>query len=76
MIFSVYIRFLLFFIICLLIIIIIITIIIIIIIIIITIILLFYFLTEPFDGNNVAKSVCSLESFNKIQMKFRLVSTD
>lgn len=27
---------------------------------------------EPFDGNNVAKSVCSLESFNKIQMKFRL----
>lgn len=27
---------------------------------------------EPFDGNNVAKSVCTLENFNKIHMKFRL----
>ena len=29
--------------------------------------------TEPFDGNNVAKSVCSIDQFNRIHMKFRLV---
>lgn len=27
---------------------------------------------EPFDGNNVAKAVCSLDAFNTIQRKFRL----
>jgi len=27
---------------------------------------------EPFDGNNVAKAVCTLDKFNKIHMKFRL----
>lgn len=27
---------------------------------------------EPFDGNNVAKAVCSVEKFENIKMKFRL----
>lgn len=31
-------------------------------------------MTEPFDGNNVAKAVCSVEKFENIKMKFRLVS--
>ncbi|XP_068693679.1 poly(A) RNA polymerase GLD2-like [Montipora foliosa] len=30
------------------------------------------FIEEPFDGNNVAKAVCSRASFDNIQMKFRL----
>ena len=30
-------------------------------------------MSEPFDGNNVAKSVCSFDKFNRIHMKFRLV---
>ena len=32
-------------------------------------------LAEPFDGNNVAKAVYSLDAFHTIQRKFRLVST-
>lgn len=30
------------------------------------------FVEEPFDGNNVAKAVCSVENFEIIKMKFRL----